>query len=218
MLLDFVLATSLFYTVTLICGMTLFILGYRLFRTGILGPVVTTQGTIDPAAPTPGSSGQVQFQIANVAPGTAFAILGAIVVGIGLWNGPQAISTAGKQAQETANVRAGAEERKAEAEKARQELTTAALIASSPSFQSLRALSLPPPIPGGSVTSGSSGAPLTLGEQKRQMEEEEKRLKKVREVIEAFDKLVEQKPLTPEERGVLKQWLLDQPAPRWPIR
>jgi hypothetical protein len=147
---DFVLATALFYIVTLISGLTLFWIGYLLFSRGVVEPrqVVTPPtvpaGTPPPPATASGEYGGVKLKIENIAPGTVCFILGAILVGIGLFRGPQEVSTSVKEAVKQSEARRDTELAVAMIDRSR-------MSASQPQFTFKEAIMRPDPLSGESL-------------------------------------------------------------------
>lgn len=71
---------AMYYIVTLLVGLGSIILGYRLFALGI----ETKPSRIAAAGGT-----SYQLTIESAAPGTFFALFGAIIVTVGIWRGPE---------------------------------------------------------------------------------------------------------------------------------
>lgn len=210
-MVDSVLATALFYSVTLVCGMTLFILGYRLFS--LLPAPGPSPSPGAPAPATPDATGAVidgrvanwSFTFKNIAPGTAFALFGAGVVVVGLLNGPHAIKRATDDAEKQAQLQADG--KKAEAEKARHELEVVALKARD-GGAAAQTKTVPVSAPFSTPPNFSASS---LRDEQRRLEEAAKRLQHINALLDAFRKLVEQKPLSPTEQNLLHEWFKGQP-------
>ncbi len=99
--MEFILYAAAFRLAIIAAGTLFLFLGYRLFVLGVM-PAEGTQLT--------GEAGKVRLTVTNAAPGTCFALFGAGLIGLMIWNGnPEYLRTEEAGRTET-RLRGGAPE------------------------------------------------------------------------------------------------------------